>query len=235
MASRVEAARSILARPGQVTLEVDGHAVDVEELTLTDQDGTPRLTCALGADLARGAERAAGAVLRLDNRLEDRDPEGRPMDRTLTLAGALALRGVVACECCEQVRHVVVLDADFVLLTTWSRLGGRRFVVGRPERIDAAEFRSAEHQLNAGFLRSAAEHATDCHQEELRNALASRTRTAPQDVIAVQLDALTPRSVELVWVDRAGAHRTTLTFPRRVRDPRELAATLRSRLGVGAC
>ena len=74
-------------------------------------------------------------MLRLDTRPEDRDSEGRQVDRTLTLAGALALRGVVACECCEQVRHVVVLDADFVLLTTGSRLGGRRFVVGRPERM----------------------------------------------------------------------------------------------------
>jgi hypothetical protein len=235
MANRVEAARSILARPGQVALEVDGRAIDLEQLTLTDQDGTPRLTCELGGDLARGAERKAGAMLRLDTRPEDRDPDGRPVDRTLTLAGALALRGVVACDCCQQARHVVVLDADFVLLTTWSRVGGRRFVVGRPERVDATEFRSAEHALNAGYLRSAAEHATDCHQEELRHALASRTRTAPQDVIAVHLEALTPRSVELVWVDRAGAHSTTLTFPRRVRDPRELAATLRSRLGVGAC
>ena len=31
------------------------------QLTLTDQDGTPRLTCELGGDLARGAERKAGA------------------------------------------------------------------------------------------------------------------------------------------------------------------------------
>ena len=235
MTNRVEAARSILARPGQATLEVDGRAVDLEQLTVTDQDGTPRLTCEVGGDVARAAEGKAGAVLRLDTRPQDRDPDGRTVDRTLTLAGALALRGVMACECCQRARHVVVLDADFVLLTTWSRVGGRRFVVGRPERIDAAEFRSAEHQLNPGFLRSAAEHATDCHQEELRHALASRTRTAPHDVIAVQLEALTTRSVQLVWVDRVGAHSTTLTFPRRVRDPRELAATLRSRLGVGAC
>jgi hypothetical protein len=89
--------------------------------------------------------------------------------------------------------------------------------------------------LNAGFLRAAAEHATACHQDDLRRALATRTRTSPEDLIAVQLCALTPRSVELVWVDRDGAHRTTLTFPRRVRDRRELAANLRARLEIGAC
>ena len=189
--NRVEAARSILARPGQATLEVDGHAVDLEQLTVTDQDGTPRLTCEVGGDVARAAEREGGRGAPSRHPPTGPGPGGRSVDRTLTLAGALALRGVMACECCQRARHVVVLDADFVLLTTWSRVGGRRFVVGRPERIDAAEFRSAEHQLNAGFLRSAAEHATDCHQEELRHALASRTRTAPHDVIAVQLEALT--------------------------------------------
>ncbi len=235
MMSRVEAARSILARPGQVALEVDGQAIDVEQLTLTDQDGTPAAdVCAGSRPGSRGrAGRRRGAPSRHPpGRPGLRRPAGGPdahPGRCPGPAGSGGLRVLRAGAPRRRPRRGL-RAADDRVAARWST------VRGRPARAhDAAEFRSAEHQLNAGLLRSAAEHATDCHQEELGHALASRTRTAPQDVIAVQLDALTPRSVELVWVDRAGAHRTTLTFPRRVRDPSELAATRRSRLGVGAC
>jgi hypothetical protein len=225
-----ETARSILARPGAVILEVDeGVHVDVGRATMTDAGGIPRLTTPIGTGLGSYAERGARAVLRVDT------PAADGADRTLTVSGVLVHDGVEECECCSETRHVVSLAPDFVLLTTWARVGERRFVVGRPERVDLAAYRAPELSLNAGYLRSAADHATEHHQDELRSVVAGRTGTPRGDVIAVQLARLTPRSVQLVWVDREGGHRTTLVFPRKVRTPHQLAAALRLRLGVGAC
>jgi len=227
--------RSILARPGGVCLEVDGGVrLDADRVRLTDVDGAPRFTCPVGSGLAAYAERGLGAVLRLDSRREPDSAED-VRDRTLTLAGRLALRDVESCECCEEVVHVVDLALDFVLLTSWTRVGERRFVLGRPERIAVGDFRSPDLALNDGYLRSAAEHANDCHQDELRHAVAGRLGSTPADVVAVRLAELTRRSVALSWVDSAGGHRTRLTFPRPANDPQELAGALRSRLGLRVC
>ncbi len=229
MADAAEAARSLLARPGAVVLEVDeGVRLDVRGVSLTDADGTPRLSAPVGAGLGTYAERGARAVLRVDAPAADR------VDRTLTLAGTLVHEGVEACDCCAETRHLVDLAPDFVLLTTWARVGGRRFLVGRPERLDLAEYRSPELRLNTGYLRAAADHVTEHHQEELMSVVASRTGIRREELLAVQLSRLTPRSVELVWVDCEGTHRTALVFPRRVRTPHQLAAALLLMLGV-AC
>jgi hypothetical protein len=43
-----------------------------------------------------------------------------------------------------------------------------------------------------------------------------------KEVVGVTLTALTPRGVEVQWVDLTGAHRTTVTFPRPATDVAEL-------------
>ncbi len=223
--------RSILARPGRVCLELDGGVrLESAGVQLGEHDGAPRFSCPVGSGLASYAERGLGAVLRLDSRSDVAEPE-----QTLTLAGPLALRDVEACECCQEVRHVVDLELDFVLLTSWTRVGGRRFVVGRPERLDVPEFRDARHALNEGYLLAAAEHANDCHQDELRRAVAARTHTSMASVLAVQLTGLTPRAVDVAWVDTLGGHRTRVTFPRPAKDPAELTTALCTRLGLSTC
>jgi hypothetical protein len=218
-------ARSILACPATVSLVIDGeeHAVSEDEVGITDHRGVPTFLCRAGSPVGRAAVGQRSALLTLSSGLGPRG--GSERDATVTIAGRLEHTGFEDCECCDEVRHVVSLDASFVLLER----------SGRQHPVPLQLFRSREHALNRGHLQRSVEHANDCHQDELRRALALGTGTRPGDLIGVRLGHLTASGVELQWVDVAGAHRTVLTFPRTARDLAELGELLRRGLHAGIC
>lgn len=228
-------ARSILACPATVSLVIEGeeHAVSGgAELGMTDHRGTPTFLCRADSVLARAAATHSSALLTVTSGLGPRG--GRERADTLTLAGRLERTGFEHCDCCGELRHVVALDLNFVLLARPSSDAGQ----GHPERqlrVPVDAFRSREHHLNRGHLQRSVEHANDCHQEELRQAVALGTGTHPRDLLGARIARLTPADVTVQWVDASGAHQTSVAFPRTARDLAELGEMLRRGLHAGIC
>ena len=224
-------ARSVLACPSSVHLVVDGVA-DVlaggADLGMQDLDGTPTFSCVPGTDLPRAARRRASALLTLESGL------GRPgtpeRDATLTLAGTLRSRDREDCDCCGEARDLVTLEPTFALLTHPRG--------GLPEqqlRVPLEQFRSPAHRLNRGYLQRSVEHANQCHQQELRRAVATTTGTRFSQVVGVSLAGLRPDRVEVQWVDLDGAHTRALVFSRAATSTEELGDLLRRELHTGLC
>lgn len=228
-------ARSVLACPATVSMVIEGETRLVEddaELVVRDEDGTPTFTCRAGSPVARAAHARASALLTLTSGLGPR--AGLERRDTLTLAGRLELTGLERCECCDEVRHVVSLVLSFALLSR-PVPGAAAEMPERQHRIPLEQFGSSEHALNRGHLQRSIEHANDCHQDELRQAVSVGTQTRPGDLIGVRLADLTTRNVELQWVDTEGAHRRVVTFPRAARTLAELGEMLRRGLHAGIC
>ena len=219
-------ARSILACPSTVSLVIEGeeHAVGEEdELGLSDHRGTPTFVCLPSSPVARAAADNRSALLTVTSGLGPRG--GRERGDTLTLAGRLERTGAQHCDCCNEIRHVVSLNLNFVLLA-------------HPERqlrVPLEEFRSRAHHLNRGHLQRSVEHANDCHQEELRQAVGTGTGTRAGDLGGVRIARLTPSDVVIQWVDDSGAHEQVITFARTARDLSELGDMLRRGLHAGLC
>lgn len=220
-------ARSILACPASARLVVEGeeHAIDDEEVGLTDHRGVPTLLCPADSPIARAAAAHGSALLTLGSGLGPED--GAEREDTLMLAGRLERTGYERCDCCQEVRHVVGLDLNFVLL---ARGEGQR-----QQRVPLSEFLSPHHHLNRGHLQRSVEHANDCHQVELRQSVALATGTRPGDLLAVRIARLTPADVLLQWVDPDGAHQQLLEFSRPARDLVDLGELLRLGLHAGLC
>lgn len=224
------AARSVLACPSSVHLVVDG-VEDVlaggHELGMQDLGGRPTFSCESGSELARAAGRGARALLTLHSGL---GPTGS-LDRqaTLTLAGTLRLLGREDCECCGQQRDVVALHLTFGLL------GRDRGGPACQVKVPLREFASPALELNRGYLQRSVEHANRCHQEELRQAVASTTGTRLSDVVGVTLAALSPDGVQVQWVDLLGAHARDLRFSRTATGADDLGELLREELHAGLC
>lgn len=225
------AARSILACPSDVQLVVDGVddiAVGLggADLTLEESDGRPVFACPPDSALARAGLERRSALLTLTSGV------GRPGEQSreasLTLAGRLETTGQEACECCTEVRAVVTVHLNFVLLCRGDEAGSQF-------RVPLSTFLAPEHGLNRGYLQRATEHATQCHQDELRRAVATTSNTRLGDVVGVSLDDLTPSGVTLNWVDTSGAHRRDVRFAHRAADVAELGELLRSELHSGLC
>lgn len=227
------AARSILACPAEVHLVVDGvddvtAGLEDAHLEMQDHGGRPLFACPADAALAVAATDGRGALLTLHSGL------GRPgspdREATLTLSGRLEATGLEECECCTEVLMRVLLRLDFALL---SRDGQE------PEeariRVPLAAFTSPAHDLNRGFLQRSVEHANQCHQDELRRAVAARTGTRLGDVVGVHLTGLRPDGVVLQWVDTTGSHESELRFPRAARTTPDLGELLREELHAGLC
>ena len=212
-------ARSILACPATVTLVVEGEPQAVDEETgLADEAGTPTFVCRQDSPVARAAGENRSAILTVTSGL---GPAGSlDRDWTLTLAGRLERTGVEDCDCCQETRDVVALDLNFVLIDRGTR----------QHRVPLEEFRSPAHDLNRGSLQRSTEHANTHHQDELRHAVAHGTGTRPSDLLGVQLARVTPREIEVQWVDSEGAHQRTVVFPRPARDLAELGDLLRRSL-----
>jgi hypothetical protein len=94
---------------------------------------------------------------------------------------------------------------------------------------------SPEHHLNRGFLQRSVEHANGCHQEELRRAVSTTSGTRLSDVVGVTLTGLTPRQVEVQWVDLRGSPSQVLVFRPAARNTEELGELLRRELHAGLC
>jgi hypothetical protein len=227
-------ARSIFACPDTVSLVVEGEARAIDDggLGLTETDGTPTFVCQPDSPVARAARVQSSALLTVTSGLGA--PGGLERTDTLVLAGRLEEAGVEHCACCDDVRQLVTLRLNFVVLTKAALRSGP---CGREEqfRIPLQMFCSREHQLNRGHLQRIVQHANDVHHDELRNAVSHATRTRPGDLLAVQLTHLTPSSVEVAWVDLDGAHRGRIDFPRAARDVDELGNLLRRSLHAGLC
>lgn len=221
-------ARSILSCPASVQLTVDGIAhplEDDERLALQDDGGVPTFLCLPGGVLAEAATEGRSVLLTLRSGL--REATGRDV---LALAGSLESAGQETCGCCRDARERVVVDVRLVLLTRSDGDGP-----AERRRVPLADFRSPAHELNAGLLQRTVEHAQDCHQDELRRAVAARTGARPDAIIGAQLAALAPDGARLEWVDADGAHCATLAFPRRARSTQELGELLRSELHPDIC
>ncbi len=226
-------ARSILACPSTVSLVIEGedHAVgDGEELGLTDHRGTPTFLCPAGSAVARAAAANSSALLTVTSGLGPRG--GSERGDTLTLAGRLERTGYEHCDCCNEERHVVSLQLNFVLLARPTPAGP---AAGRQLRVPLDEFRSRAHHLNRGHLQRSVEHANDCHQDELRHAVGTGTGTRSGDLLGVRIARLTPSDVVIQWVDGTGAHEQVIAFARTARDLTELGEMLRRGLHAGLC
>lgn len=230
------AARSILSCPAEVQLVVDGiddlaASAGGDPLEMRNHGGRPVFVCPVGSVLARAAAEGRGALLTLDSGLGR--PDSIDRDATLTLSGRLEMLGSEECPCCDELRVQVAIALDFAVLTRASA------PLAAPDetrvRVPLTAFTSPQHDLNRGLLQRSVEHANDCHQDELRRAVATRTDTRLREIVGVQLADLTPDHVVLEWVDVTGAHQATLPFSRTATTTHELGDLLRSELHAGLC
>ena len=106
---------------------------------------------------------------------------------------------------------------------------------GRSHTVPVSLFRASEHLLNRGYLQRAADHASTCHQDELRRAVSSATGAPLAEVAGVALVDLGVDRVEVRWIGPAGGDRTVLHFPRAARTTTELGDMLRRQLHHGMC
>jgi hypothetical protein len=217
------AARSILSCPVEVDLVVDGldHPLrDDSQLGLLDAGGLPTFLCTPGGALSGAARAGRNVVLTISSGLEEASWE------TLTLAGTLRAVGMESCTCCVETRERVIVDVSLVQLAGEDE---------RRCRVPLAEFRSPAHALNEGYLRRAADHANESHQEELRRAVARLRRMSEDLIIGVSLQRLTPHGAHLTWVDLDGAHSCDLPFPVAAATAESLGLMLRTHLDPGIC
>jgi hypothetical protein len=230
------AARSVLACPASVNLVVDGVPQvldDQEDVGMQDAHGTPTFLCSVESPLAEAAASHRSALITVESGLGL--PGAAERRDTLTLAGRLEVRDRQQCDCCAEVRDLVALDLNFVLLARYPATPGPG---SRPEaqhRVPLEEFCSPGHDLNRGYLQRSVEHANNCHQDELRRAVATTAETPMVEVVGVTLTNLTAGGVEIRWVDLTGAHRSVVTFPRPAGTMAELGDLLRDRLHAGLC
>ncbi len=194
---------------------------------MRDLGGQPTFSCLPDTPLAVAGRAGRSALLTLESAL---GPLGSP-DRaaTLTLSGRLESRAHEDCECCGETRATVVMELNFACSAVTTDGAERQ------HRVPLEHFRSPEHHLNRGFLQRSVEHANACHQEELRRAVSTTSGTRLSDVVGVTLTGLTPRQVEVQWVDLLGAHSHVLVFRRAARDTEELGELLRRELHAGLC
>ena len=235
------AARSILACPHDVQLVVDGVADitagfdeagvdgDTAGLDLRDVDGRPVFTCPSGTPLATAAAEGRSALVTLTSGLGS--PGSSARDAAVTLAGRLAIADREEYPCCDRVRDTFCLELDYVLLSRPS---------ARPDRqiqhaVPLAAYLSPDHRLNRGFLQRSVDHANRCHQDELRQAIATTPDTRLREVVGVHLADLRPDRVDLRWVDTTGAHARTVEFRRAATTPAELGLLLRDHLHAEVC
>lgn len=218
-------ARSVLACPAGADLRLGGSptAIAHEVLSFGDDDGRPTLACSPDAELAHAAARREVVTLHLTSGV--RTPTGALEPDALDLTGRLVLGGTDACGGCLVPHRLVVLEPSAVVLTA----------LGRTLPVPVADFLSSELVLNRGYLQRTAEHASACHGDELRRAVARRTGLPPARLVGASLAALTPHGVELRWIDTDGAHVERLVFPGPARDADELGRLLREHLDPGVC
>jgi hypothetical protein len=224
--SAAETARSILSCPAGIDLVVEDVAdptADDPRLGMVEVDGVPTFSCRVGAALSRAAVDGRGCVLTLASGL---GAEGsRERAASVALAGRLRRTGAERCNCCGEVRDVVVVDVEAVRLT----FDGERVAV------PPSAFGAGELVLNRGYLQRWCDHATSAHQEQLRQAVANRLDRRVAEIVAVSLASLSAQGVEVDWVEPDGGHRMALTFPQPARSAQDLAAMLRDELHPRLC
>ncbi len=231
-----ETARSVLACASEVELVVDGTSLELDagadpvaSLGLHDREGIPTFVCSLDSPVSFAGAANQSALIKVASALGA--PGTADRELVLSIAGRLRTAGREECVCCPEVRDVVALDPGFVLLARVAADGS----ITERARVPLGAFRAATHQLNRGYLQRCTQHANDCHQDELRRAVAALSHTRLGDVIGVQLADLSATGAELRWVDAAGAHARAVTFPWPAATAEQLGDLLRSRLHPGIC
>ncbi|WP_017935621.1 hypothetical protein [Nocardioides sp. Iso805N] len=224
--SVAETARSILSCPAGIDLvveQVEDPTVDDPRLGMSEAEGVPTFSCRDGGTLSRAAAQGRGCVLTLASGL---GPAGsRERSASVALAGRLRRTGAERCNCCGEVRDVVVVDVEAIRLTFESQ----RITV------PISAFAADDLALNRGFLQRWCEHATSSHQEQLRQAVATRLDRRGADIVAASLASLSPAGVEVDWIEADGGHRMALTFARPARSAAELGVLLREQLHPQLC
>lgn len=221
-----ELARSILACCTDAALTVDDFpaAGDDDDLGLRDVDGVPTFSCRSFSVLAQAGAAGSEALVNLSSGLGPEDGPDRAV--TLTITGRLRAGIVEDCRCCGERRHDVHLQVGLVVLT---RADGVQATVPLRAFLDPGL------RLNRGHLQRAAEHANDCHRDDLVDVVLRRTDTPPEELLDARMTALSTRGVELAWIDRNGAHRASVPFSRTARTVEELAVLVRHELHAGIC
>ncbi|MBS42119.1 MAG: hypothetical protein CMH83_02845 [Nocardioides sp.] len=222
-------ARAVLACPADAELTLEGPVTSLEDLltgaTLTDDDGTPELRCAVGSPLDQVGASGPRVLLRLCSGLGA--PRSSDRDLRLLLGGVLRRTGVVSCACCPEVQRRLQVDLDLVVLTD-------REGLPRP-RLDPAHFASPRHQLNRGYLQRAAEHLGHGHLTDLRTTAAAVARLHDvADVLGAGVARLTTTELELTWVTAQGGDHVVLPLARPARDPQDLGNLVADALAVAA-
>jgi hypothetical protein len=201
-------ARATLAEASAPTLLIEG--IELPRLgdpviVLGDRAGQPTFLCGAGSPVTEAAREARRAVLTVPS------PDG---GRLVTFAGRLR---------CVDVEHVGVVPVDIVgmapLKIVVEEAGGAREVP-----LDLY-LRAGSDPLEA-YAARVLEHTNRAHHDDLRRVAAAHVGVPLGQIAAAALAELDGAGGQLRWVDRAGAHSSTITFPEQASTPQHLADML---------
>jgi len=216
-------ARSIMSCPEGFEVVVDGLPLhDPGILHGVSSTGIIRFLTRPDSELAAVARRGMAGLVYVDSALHQLP------DSALAIVGELDYIGEVAdAECPSEPYFVVDLVPTRVMLLGPSE-GVPMTLEHRRSEIEVPldDFRSRRHELNAGYLQRAAEHANACHQEDLRRTVAQSLGRDIQEIGGVEIHHIDHQSASVDWLDSSGATRLMLRFVRPARTPDELAGLL---------
>ncbi len=162
-------ARSIMSCPQGFEVVADGVPLhDPGILHGISSTGIIRFLTRPDSELASVARRAMPGLLYVDSALASHP------DSALAIVGELDYIGEVhENDRADEPYFVVDLVPTRVMLLGPSQGEPMTMAHRRAEvEVPLDDFRSRRHELNAGYLQRAAEHANACHQEDLRRTVA---------------------------------------------------------------
>lgn len=217
-------ARSALSCPAAASMVIKGteHLFGGDDLGLQDRNGVPTLICRAGSVVEHAGVGRQKALLRVISGVLEEDGT----TESVVLAGRLAAPR----PCCDPSMSAVAIEPTIIMLIRTSADG-----TSRQFRVPTTLFRSPTHALNQGYLLRCTEHVNECHDAELRQAVSLCTGTPGPRLAGASITDLSPRGVEVQWVDTDGAHLRRVDFPTPATTPDELAAALRDHLHAGLC
>lgn len=216
-----ELARSIVSCPEAFELVVEGvPLLDPGILHGVGNTGIIRLLSTPDSDLTRCATIAPPALMYLDSGLHDW------RHHSLAIVGELHLMGDNTHT--DGVSDAAYVEIDLVpsRVVMMGPIGQSTLGERGESEVPLPEFRSRAHELNAGYLQRAAEHANRCHQQDLRRTIAKGLGCQITDIGGVEIHHINRRSAYVDWLDSAGATRRLVQFSRPAATPDDLANLL---------